>query len=809
MRFIAASGSVIAMSKDRAPNAEQHSEMIGKGFRVFRSTSQDFAAFSASFWGMPVEPNPEVLGQAVFLLTPDSWLLTPSNSICPNKSKIGRGKTPHRVFRGLGLVGCGLILAFLWFTFYPGKLLVPSFEEVHAAHSRSESVLLDRHGEIIQELRTDTSARRLDWVPLKEISPALVAAVLFSEDRGFYRHHGVNWASMAGAAASFFRSGTRGASTITMQLAAQLDQELKPSNRHRTLWQKWRQVRGARALERSWSKQQILETYLNLISFRGELQGLAAACSGLFGKQAHGLTDTESVILAALVRSPNADMDLVARRARALADAMKLGVGGDAVARRTGEALGHPYFIRPQAALAPQAALLLFREARERTGRMPERIASTLDRGLQQFALDTLRRHLMTVRAQNVRDGAVLVVDNRTGEVLAYVANAGDQASARHVDGIQGLRQAGSTLKPFIYGAAFDQRVLTAGSLLDDSPLDVPVPGGVYRPGNYDKSFHGPVTARVALASSLNVPAVKTLNLIGVGSGLKVLRAAGFESLKSDDYYGASLALGAADVCLWDMVNAYRGLANGGEWRPLRFQSSDAPASARAIMTPQAAYIVGNILSDRESRSRTFNLESPLSTRFWTAVKTGTSKDMRDNWCIGFSDTYTVGVWAGNFSGEPMWNVSGITGAAPVWVEIMNRLHQSRTSAAPQPPADVLARETPEGPGHREWFIRGTEMAVAPGTANAGFRIAYPAAGAVVALDPDIPPEEQKLFFESRPKAESLQWMLDGLPIGSAGKLLLWTPVRGKHSLALVDASGRVLDSVTFEVRGLLKHFLN
>ena len=706
---------------------------------------------------------------------------------------------------GLVFLGGILSLGLFLFTFFPGKSLMPSFEEVQAAHSRSESVLLDRHGEIIQELRTDASARRLDWVAIKSVSPALIDAILFSEDRRFYQHHGVSWTSMAGATASFFRSGTRGASTITMQLAAQLDRELRPSGRHRTLRQKWLQIRGARALERNWSKPRILEAYLNLITFRGELQGLSAACSGLFGKQVHGLTDLESVILASLVRAPNAGLDAVAGRARDLAAAMNLGLDGNVIAGRTVESLGHPYFIRPQASLAPRVAQILFREAAARAGKAPDRIICTLDRGLQQFASETLRRHLMTVRAQNVRDGAVLVADNLTGEVLAYVANAGDQGSARYVDGVRGLRQAGSTLKPFIYGAAFDERLLTAASLLDDSPLDVPVAGGVYRPGNYDKSFHGPVTARAALASSLNVPAVKTLNLIGVGAGLKVLGAAGFESLKNEDYYGASLALGAADVCLWDMVNAYRSLANRGEWRPLHMISSDAPGEGRAFLSPQAAYIIGSILSDRESRSRTFHLESPLATRFWTAVKTGTSKDMRDNWCVGFSDTYTVGVWAGNFSGEPMWNVSGITGAAPVWVEIMNWLHRSRTSTAPKPPADVVAREMPEGSGHHEWFIRGTEMAVVSGAPTAGFRIAYPAAGAVVALDPDIPAEEQKLFFEARPKAESLRWILDGNSIGDAGRLLLWTPVRGKHSVALVDGAGRVLDTVTFEVRGQWK----
>ena len=573
--------------------------------------------------------------------------------------------------------------ALLAFTLLPASSAMPGFEQVRAAQSQSESVLVDRHGEILHEQRTNSRARRLEWVPLSAVSPAFTTSLVYSEDRRFFQHHGVNWASLAGAAAGLFRSGTRGASTISMQLAAQLDRELQPRSLRRTLWQKWRQIRAARALERGWSKEQILEAYLNLVTFRGELQGLAAAAGGLFGKQVHGLTDTESVILAALLRSPNADTDQVIRRSCALAGAMGLGLDPAVISARAGEALSRPYVIRQQAALAPHVAQQLFGDARTAAGYVPGRVACTLDRSLQQFATETLRRHLMTVRAQNARDGAVMVLDNPTGDILAYVGNAGDQGSARYVDGIRALRQAGSTLKPFIYGAAFDQRILTAASLLDDSPLELPVLGGIYRPGNYDRLFHGPVTARVALASSLNVPAVRALNLMGVDTVLQVLRAAGFEKLQPADYYGPSLALGSADVSLRELANAYRCLANRGRWSPLRLKSDDPAGSWRRVFSEEAAFIVADILSDRESRSRTFSLESPLGTRFWTAVKTGTSKDMRDNWCVGFSDRYTVGVWAGNFSGAPMWNVSGVAGAAPVWVEIMNRLHEDRTSRAP------------------------------------------------------------------------------------------------------------------------------
>jgi len=195
-----------------------------------------------------------------------------------------------------------------------------------------------------------------------------------------------------------------------------------------------------------------------------------------------------------------------------------------------------------------------------------------------------------------------------------------------------------------------DRRILTPASLIDDSALDIPVPGGVYRPRNYDDEFHGLVSVRTALASSLNVPAVKTLNLVGVDNLVGMLWRLGFEELRSPDFYGPSLALGSADITLWDLVNAYRALANGGTWGSMRLVFEAEPAQPRRVLTPAAAFLLSDILSDRESRSRTFSLESPLSTRFWTAVKTGTSKDMRDNWCVGYSDRYTVGVWVGNFS---------------------------------------------------------------------------------------------------------------------------------------------------------------
>jgi penicillin-binding protein 1C len=378
------------------------------------------------------------------------------------------------------------------------------------------------------------------------------------------------------------------------------------------------------------------------------------------------------------------------------------------------------------------------------------------------------------------------------------------------MDGTQALRQAGSTLKPFVYGLAFEQRLLTAASLIEDSPLDIPAPGGVYRPKNYDDRFHGLVTARVALGSSLNVPAVKTLKLVTVDSFVEKLRQMGFRDIRDSDYYGLSLALGSADVTLWALVNAYRAIANGGVWSPMRLVFEEDKSSGSKIFSREVSYLLSNILSDRESRNLTFGLESPLSTRYWSAAKTGTSKDMRDNWCVGFSENYIVGVWVGNFSGEPMWNVSGMTGAAPVWIAVMNWLHRNQPSAAPEPPPGIVlsvVEHANSGTVRNEWFLKGTQTArVSEAAAQTNFRIVYPPPATVIALDPDIPVEDQKVLFEATPSGASLQWVLDGQPVGSADSPFLWSPINGRHILMLADSAQKIYDSSTFEVRGSLPH---
>ena len=681
----------------------------------------------------------------------------------------------------------------------------PSFDEVRKSYVKSDSLLLDRHGEIIHELRVDKMGRRLDWTPLQNISPALKEAVIQAEDRRFYDHGGMDYLSMSAALIQGLTSESlRGASTITMQLAPLRDRKLQSKKRKRSVWQKKNQILDAWEIEKKWSKADILEAYLNLVTFRGELQGIAAASRALFGKDPHGLDRAESLILASLIRSPNASFTEVIKRATYLNQSIKWQIDDEEIHSKGRQVFLGPNFLRPRAGLAPHIARRLLQGlSKEST------LFCTLDGKIQQFTLDRLTHHLLSLRSQNAKDGAVLIVENRTGDVLAYVSHSGEASYGRFVDGVQAKRQAGSALKPFLYALAFDRRILTPASILDDTPLDIAVISGIYQPRNYDSQFKGFVTSRVALASSLNVPAVRTLFLVGIKPFLSKLQELGIKGLgESEDFYGPSLALGSADVSLWELVNAYQTLADEGAWHELHFTLNGKTSSKpKQVFSKEAVFLISDILSDRDARSITFGLENPLSTRFWTAVKTGTSKDMRDNWCIGYSRKYTVGVWVGNFSGEPMWNVSGVSGAAPIWVEVMNFLHRNVGRPKEEPPPHVVSKEIQFSQGmesfRKEWFILGTEPNLKDkriGQLNQ--RILYPPSGTVIALDPDIPPEMQKVFFISQTSEDGLSWKLNGLPMNRVGKAIPWTPGEGEYLLAIVDREDRTIDSVHFEVRG-------
>jgi penicillin-binding protein 1C len=661
---------------------------------------------------------------------------------------------------------------------------LPGFEAVRAAHQPSDRTLLDRHGEALQVLRTDTLVRRGDWVTLDAISPAMRRAIVLSEDRRFWAHAGIDWRALAASAwANAWNERTRGASTLTMQLAGLLHEDLARPAGGRSLGSKITQVWVAQRLEARWRKTQILEAYLNLVPLRGELVGVGAAAWQLFGKHPAGLDAEEAALLAVLVRGPNVAPAVVQRRACALLQEQALGCGAlplvwsQALARRAGPAAGEqlaPHFARWWLARQPPPAVAA----------QPWR--STVDARLQRVARQALRQQLAELQGRNVEDGAVLVLDRVSGEVLAWVGSAGNGSAAPAVDAVLARRQGGSTLKPFVYGAALQQRLVTAASVLDDSPLQIATGGALYRPRNYDEGHQGPVTLRRALAGSLNIPAVRVAQMLGPEEVFATLQRAGLQPGEHAGYHGHALALGAADLRLLDLTEAYRRIATG------------------ALFGQQVGWLLADMLADPAARASTFGLDSPLVTRGWAAVKTGTSKDMRDNWCVGFSDRYVVGVWVGNASGAPMHAVSGTEGAAPVWREVLMWLHAREPSSAPAP-ASGLARQG------GEWFLPGTlprlEAAVAssqPATGrgsqadwhSAPFGIRQPRDGAVFVLDPDIPAVAQQLLLEGA----AGRWLVNGREVGR-GARVAWLPRPGQHVLERQDAGGRRVDRVRFEVR--------
>nr|WP_254806437.1 penicillin-binding protein 1C [Polaromonas sp. JS666] len=707
-----------------------------------------------------------------------------------------------------------------------------TFDEVKRDFKPSETLVLDRNGELLQRLRTDKAVRRGQWVALPDVSPALRTALVLSEDKRFYEHSGVDWRAVSAAAwGNLWNTRTRGASTISMQLAGLLDEDWRAGAGGRSLTQKVGQTVSAQVLEARWRKDQILEAYLNLVPFRGEMVGIDALSRTLFGKAAHGLDEREAAIAAALVRAPNAKAAQVSQRACGVLKAMQAPAKVDCTGLDlfASAALQRKAFDASEGVAPHLARRLLAAQAGNTPGRAntPLALASTVRAPLQRFAVQTLTQQLRELRGRHVEDGAIVVLDNTTGEVLAWVGSSGELSDAAEVDGVTALRQPGSTLKPFLYAQAIAERRITAASLLEDSSSQIQTSGGLYIPQNYDRQFKGLVSARTALGASLNVPAVRTLVMVSPDAFHKQLKAVGLPLKESGDYYGYSLALGSSEVSLLSLANAYRTLANGGRYSAPSLAKNPKPVF-RPALDARAAFIATDIMADPLARARTFGTDSVLATRFWTAVKTGTSKDMRDNWAMGFSQRYTVGVWVGNASGAPMWDVSGTSGAAPIWAALMNYLHRTERSRAPTPPAGLVQSRTQFGKqggtpleaARSEWFIQGTEQAVFAANSSTGDfgpakasrsgkktaaepdappRITAPASGTIIALDPDIPPKHQRISFSA--EGRGTRWLMDGKEF-ARGPQAQWLPWPGRHVVQLLDAGGKVADEIRFEVRG-------
>ncbi|HEX6274224.1 MAG TPA: penicillin-binding protein 1C [Polyangiaceae bacterium] len=606
-----------------------------------------------------------------------------------------------RVRRALALAGRAAAAGALALVLGLAALAVAVFRtplpEALSEKPRPSLRIVDRGGRLLGEVRTERGELSAP-VPLEHVSPWVVPALLAAEDARFFDHPGVDPLAMARAFAQLVRAGrvVSGASTLTQQLA-------------RSVWPRPRTARGklaeiviALSIERSLDKQRILEEYLGRIEFGPNLRGIDAASRFYFDKPARALDLAEAAALVSIPRGPTlydprrGTERLERRRQRVLSRMSERSLAAESaivLARKTPLRVARGE--RPLGANHLVAALASggLEPATGSTG-APRTIETTLDASLQRAAEEAALRTKVRLRDARASAAAVIVLDNATVDVLAYVG-APDFHDARALgqnDGVRALRQPGSTLKPLVYAAAMRELGMTVASMLPDVELAFSSEQGTFLPKNYDRRAHGPVLLREALASSLNVPAVAVTNRLGVERTLAALRRAGFESLTArPGDYGVALALGDGEVRLYELARAYAMLARGGTLLRERVVRAvvdadgtrhERPAArAERVIDANIAAVIGDVLADPAARASAFGRGSALELPFPVAVKTGTSKGYRDNWAIGYTREITVAVWVGNFDGSPMVRSSGVTGAAPLFRDVMLAAMAGRTPA--------------------------------------------------------------------------------------------------------------------------------
>lgn len=662
---------------------------------------------------------------------------------------------------------------------------------------KSSLHVVDRDGHLLRSFLSPQETYH-DFVPLTDISPWLIQAVLVIEDRRFYTHKGIDVRAIVRALWQNIKNGrvVSGASTITQQLVRLLNP------RPKTWRSKWAEAWQARQLEKQYSKEQILEQYLNLLEFGSQTQGVQSAARFYFGLPAAALSLAQSALLAGLIQSPVRLNPLqnpaaaLARRNRVLHTMLSRGlISQEQYERALAEPLGvsaakrpvsAPHFTRALSHLAPREG----------------DIHSTLDQTLQQNAEQAIRCQLEKLTDYHVTQAAVVVLENQTGEILAYVGSADfyDKDHAGQVDGVRAKRQPGSALKPFVYSLAL-QHGLTAASILQDE--DTFFEGG-FRPRNYDGTFHGGISLRRALANSYNIPVIKAVESFGAGRVLQQLHAFGFDSLnRPADFYGLGIALGGGEVTLLELANAYATLARGGVIKPVvwaRRPYVQTAGPVRRVLPENISYIVTDMLADNQARADAFGLNSPLNFPFAAAAKTGTSKDYKDNFAIAYTPRVTVAVWAGNFDSSSMQKVSGISGAAPILHDVLMAA-QERYSAGDfiRPDGIITARICSQtgllASAHcthtrEEIFTLDTVPTQrCDGThtpTENTLQISSPVRGDVYVYDPALPASGQQLHLQViGASQESCHWTLNGQPLAATETDFWWPLQPGKFNLSV------------------------
>ena len=753
----------------------------------------------------------------------------------------GRGKN-HQFFRPLAPSFSRLLLYLLALGAVPGALagflawqtwvaLLPGPASLAPddAHLRRTQVL-DRSG-VPLSVTFQNPWNVYDVVPLHAIPSFLQQAFIAAEDKHFYAHRGIDWPARLYALMQNLRAWrtVRGASTITEQVVRMLHP------RPRTVWSRWLEGFEARRLEARFPKAAILEFYLNQVPYGRQRRGVVQAAHTYFNRHVSTLNRHEMLALAVLVRAPSR-LDLLRSTTRIRTPltqlATRLYASGGLTASEYQQVLTQELTLANPALPVPASHFLRYVRRLDLLAALLQhgRLRTSLDTSIQQRAQTLLEGRLRDLRALGVTDGALLVVDHHTSEVLAWVSAGGNQ-----VDAVTTPRQPGSTLKPLLYALALE-RGWTAATLIEDSPLHQPIGVGLHTYRNYSGQHYGPIRLREALGNSLNVPAVRTIDFVGVEAFLERLHRLGFRSLShSAAHYGNGLALGNGEVTLFELVQAYATLARQGVFESLQIVPYDvaAPAPARQVYSPEVSSIIASILADPEARHREFQRANLLRFPVETAVKTGTSSDYRDAWAIGFSQHYTAGVWMGNLQQRPMRDVTGSMGPALVLRALFAELHRDLDTQplARNPrltPATICRlsgqRAGPYCPTTREWFVPGTvpehvcprhqpAASTTPVAAPppAPLRLVRPTPGLQLAMDPRIP-DALEIFPFALPKEVSVvrtDWLVDGQVIASTARhtrQFLWPLVRGTHTVqARVWQAGQTEPGTTPVVEFVVK----
>lgn len=777
----------------------------------------------------------------------------------------GGAGPPARILRWLlGLAGGALIAGCVLLALPPAGLerLDPS--------TFGSLRLTDRDGQLLRD--SPVGGVRARWVRVSRLPRWVPAALVAAEDRRFGLHPGVDPIAMARALRDNLRAGriVSGGSTITQQLV----RLLRPEQRRRGPREKAAEALDALRLEMRLTRREILEQYLNRLAYGRGAVGIDAAARAWFGHEARTLSPGEAAFLAVLPRAPEryASPGWAARLERRRREILRS-------LRRSGQLDGAAFTsaLAPPSPGEPTAPAF---EAPHLTGWVLDHLPSdlrgragvlrtTIDGGLQREAEDLLRTRVARLAGRGVGQGALVILDNGTGDVLALVGSADffDAARQGQVNGALARRQPGSAIKPFTYALAFEGG-LTPATLAADVPATYPASGGPFSPRNYGQTTFGPVRLREALGSSLNISAVDVLARVGPDRLYGLLESLGLGGTAGGPGdYGLGLTLGAAEVRLIDLAAAYAALARGGVWMPPRVLIEAADPLGRAlpvppiapprpVLDPLAAWWVTDILSDDGARARSFGRWGVLDMPWPVAVKTGTSSDWRDNWAVGVTRERTVGVWMGNFGGQPMGPVSGVTGAAPLLRDLFGALARRGPLTAPPPPPGLEpvelcalsgllptdacpGRITERFPRERRplevcrfhgrgapgasstltlpprfaaWALdRGMDVAIGGGeeegasgdgrgrAADSGLNLLRPMEGDVYFLDPALPAGSQSVIFEAAAPGR-VEWGLDGGPLGAttAPHRIEWALRPGPHELTLQHGGERL--AVRFQV---------